>query len=243
MRRIRDSLNNARMANFFKKTIDLGGTVVTVWSFVPAAIQTTITTALSGVTAYFGYQQLGLARCIFYATGVMAFGMTVVFLWARLSQMLGIFHRLFPATVVVPNVSIDVAKGKVNGINTQLILMNTSQQLMFYRLRRANGTYEGVGPKSRDVDQNIIAIAPNNGTQTINFATVQDVSFPSKKEKDRRLAGYLDLELEYGPAVDDLKYLFKYGAEIHVVFNAIPNSKEFRVDAATSLKKLEHSKA
>ena len=47
------------MANFLKRTVDVGGYATTLWTFVPAATQTAITTVLSGMTAYFGYHELG----------------------------------------------------------------------------------------------------------------------------------------------------------------------------------------
>jgi hypothetical protein len=74
-----------------KGTIDLGGTVVSAWSvlwtFVPAAWQTAATLALTGAAVYLGIPQVGAAWAIFIASGVLAFGMTTVFLTLRISQL------------------------------------------------------------------------------------------------------------------------------------------------------------
>ena len=104
------------MANFLKRTVDVGGYATTLWTFVPAATQTAITTVLSGMTAYFGYHELGIARAIFLATGVMAFGMCVVFLWLRISQMVGTFQRLSIMGIYVAQAAMDPTKTKVSGI-------------------------------------------------------------------------------------------------------------------------------
>jgi hypothetical protein len=197
-------------------------------------------TTLSGMTVYFGYQELGIARAIFLATGVMAFGMSIVFFWARISQMLSTFQRLSMLGVAVPGASIDAPKGKVTGINLQCILRNDSQMMMFYRLKRVHHTFERIGPKDTGVDQNVVvALTPGNPAP-INFATIEDVPFPDKKVK--RISGNFDLEVEYGPAIDDLKFELQYKSDLSVVFNPIPNSKEFRIDLGASMKLFKHSR-
>jgi hypothetical protein len=49
------------MANPFKRAVEWGGNFTTAWGLLPAAWQTAATTALSGVTMYFGYYEVGLA--------------------------------------------------------------------------------------------------------------------------------------------------------------------------------------
>jgi hypothetical protein len=151
------------MAKWLNKSVNIGGHITTVWSFVPAATQTAITTALSGMTVYFGYQELGIARSIFLGTGVMAFGMSVVFFWARISQMLSTFQRLSVAGFVVPNSGIDAPKNKISGINVQCIIRNDSQQLMFYKIKRMHQLIESKGAKDHSVDRNAMTISPNGG--------------------------------------------------------------------------------
>lgn len=226
------------MANILKKTIDLGGYATTLWSLVPATAQTTITTGLTIVTAYFGYQELGLARAIFFATGVMAFGMATTFLWFRISQIAGTFQRLSIIGIYVPNASVESQRAKA--INTQVAVRNDSQMMMFYRLRRMHHSFNRIGPKESTVDKNIVPLSPG-GTATINFATVEDVPFPDKKHK--LVSGEHDIEIEYGSAIDDLKFLLHYRADLQVVFSPIQNSKEFRIDSMGALKLFEHKRA
>ena len=228
------------MAKLLKNTINLGGHVITLWSFVPAAAQTAITAGLSAVTAYFGYQELGVARAIFLATGVMAFGMTVTFLWFRLAQIVGTFQRLTLLAFTVPNAAIDAQHGKVKGINVQCLLRNDSQMMMFYRLKRAHNSFERIGPKGTSVERNVVPISPG-GTATINLATIEDIPFPDKKTK--RIEGEIEMEVEYGSAIDDLRFLLHYTTGMQVAFSPLPNSKEFRIDSANTLKIFEHSKA
>jgi hypothetical protein len=232
----------AGMAKWFRKSIEAGGHVTTVWSFIPAALQTSVTAGLSGVTAYFGYQELGIARAVFLATGVMAFGLTVTFLWLRISQILGIYQRLSVGALGVPNVALDSSQKptKVSGINIQCVLRNDSQVLMFYQLKRVRNVMESRVPATHTVDHNIVTIPPNGGTQVINFATIEDIPFPDKKEL--RTSGNVELEVAYGRAKDELDFLFRYTSDLQVVFSKLPGSKNYRVDAVSSVTGFEHSK-
>ena len=228
------------MGSFLKKTIDIGGYVTTVWSFVPAATQTVITTALSGATAYFGYQELGIARSIFFASGVMAFGLASIFFWVRIFQMVGTFHRLTLINLYVANASLDTSKTKVTAINVQGTLRNDSSMLMFYRLHRIHHQIETVGPKDPAVDSSVIVLSPA-GSYAINLATVENVAFPDRKKKI--LQGNFDLEIQYGPAIDDLRFMLHVESKMGIAFNQQPNSpKEYRIDSSMSFRKLEHSR-
>src|SRR5258708_1100347 len=96
-----------------KKTIHWASTLSSPSPLLPAAAQTVATGVLSAVTAYFGYYEVGIARAIFFASGVMAFGMTIVFLWLRISSILGVFQRMSVAAIAIPNVAVDSQKGQV----------------------------------------------------------------------------------------------------------------------------------
>lgn len=228
---------------FFRRSVDIGGHVTTLWSFVPVAVQTAITGALTAVTAYFGYYEVGIARAIFYASGVLVFGMTFVFLWLRIASIIGIFRRLSIAAFQVPNAGVDKSKnGKVlslSGLNAQMVLRNDSQQLMYYRLRRTAHSLEGKVPISPGTDKSVIIIPPNGGMQVVNFATIEGIVTSSK---DSRFKGHVDVEVEYGSSMDDLDYLFHYAADYQVVFTPMPGSNEFRIDQIASVRALEHSK-
>ncbi|WP_426525628.1 hypothetical protein [Bradyrhizobium sp. McL0615] len=231
------------MASFFKRAIEVGGHATTVWTFIPAAVQTAITAALSGVTAYFGYHELGIARAIFLATGVMAFGLSVVFLWVRLSQMLGMYHRLSLASIGTPNVSLDSEQKPttITGITFQCVLRNDSQAVMFYQLRKTNIVLEQRVPSQRAVDDNVVVISPFGGTQSISFATIENIPFQNRK--DLRISGQIEIEIAYGPAKDDLKFLFLYAANVQVAFGKNPSQKNHSVVGGTSITKYEHTKA
>lgn len=233
------------MAGFFKRSLEWGGNITNLWIFVPAAWQTAITAALSAVTAYFGYKDFGIAQAVFYASGVMAFGMTVVFLWLRISSLVGVFQRISLVAIAVPNVALDSPRPGhpigVKGINMQCVLRNDSQVLLFYRLRRIANMMEQRVPPTHPLDRNIVIIPPNGAMQPINFATIEDIPFASRK--DPRISGHVDIEVEYGPAADELDFLFHYAADIQVVFSPMSDTKRHRVDAVTSIKVFEHRKA
>lgn len=203
---------------------------------------------VTGVTAWFGFQELGKAQAIFYAMGVLAFGLTCVFLWLRITSIVGIFRRLSVAALQIPNAAVDGSKNNqvtlLNGINIQAVLRNDSQLLMFYRLRRANNSIESKVPPKHAVDRTVLIVPPNGGVSVINMATIEDVR---PKNKDGRFDGHLELEVEYGPAEDSLDYLLRYVADIQIVFGAkpgaAPNTKEFQYTWVNSIRQLEHLKA
>ena len=72
----------------FKNTVEWGGNFSNVWGLLPAAWQTFVTAGFTAVTAWFGFKEVGVAQAIFYASGVLAFGMTTVFLSLRIAQIL-----------------------------------------------------------------------------------------------------------------------------------------------------------
>jgi hypothetical protein len=227
---------------FFKKSFEIGGHVTTFWTFVPAAVQTAISAGLSAVTGYFGYQELGIARAIFLATGVMAFGMMITFLWMRISQISGVYQRISVMAFGVPNFGLDVLRAPtvVTGLNMQCLLRNDSQVLMFYQLKRAGNVMERRVPANTKVDNNIVVIPPNGGAQIINFATIENIPFSSKKELV--MSGSIDMLVAYGPAKDDLCFLFHYAADTHIVFAKTPDGKNHAANMVTSITAFEHSK-
>jgi hypothetical protein len=54
------------------------------------------------------------------------------------------------------------------------------------------------------------------------FATIEDIPFPSRK--DRKVTGKIEIEVEYGPAIDDVKFLLQCEAELFVVYSPMQSS-------------------
>lgn len=224
----------------FSKTIDLGGHATTIWSFVPVATQTAVVGLITTVTAYFGFRDMPVATAIFYTIGVLAFGMTFVFLWIRISQMVSVYQRLSIPGMVVASAAIPPPGTKVGGINVQVMLKNDSQVQMFYRIKRTHNMFERIGPTLTDRHDSIIPISPNGGTSGVNFGTVENIPFPDKKKKI--IDGVFELEIEYGSEIDELKYLLYYKANMQVAFSPVPGSPKYEIASGVGVKNYEHSR-
>jgi hypothetical protein len=100
-----------------KRVFDWGGNFTTVWGILPAAWQTLITGVLTAMTAWFGIKEVGWAQAIFYASGVLAFGMTTAFLSLRIAQVIGMFQRLSIAGFGIVSVSLSRNNSEISHLN------------------------------------------------------------------------------------------------------------------------------
>ena len=225
------------MANFFKRSIEWGGSFTTAWGLLPATWQTAATAAMSGIAVYFGLKEVGIAQAIFYASGVLAFGMSVVFLSLQISQILGMFQRLSISHIGILNVSLLKNNTEVSHLNAFFLLRNDSQRMMFYKLKRAYLSIDTRGPTNPDVDRGLIIIPPFGGSQSVNLATIQSITI----NKDRPApAGVLEVEVEYGDEEDNLEYLFHYIANIQLLIGKQGN--DYVAQLGASVKLIEHSR-
>lgn len=239
-----------------KGTIDLGGTVVSAWSvlwtFLPAAWQTGATLALTGAAVYLGIPQVGAAWAIFIASGVLAFGMTTVFLTLRISQLIGMFQRLSVPAYGISSISLSDNQSEIEHVNFNAQLRNDSQRPMFYRLKRMHVVVEQRTGVSETVDPNIIIIPAFGGTTGLNFATIQHIPLHKGGSGPQ---GQVELEVEYGPSADELTYLLRQVVTLGMGLSAVPGAggivktkqknapmAQMQAQLFTQIKILEHSK-
>jgi len=186
----------------WKSILDVGGHASTLWGILPAAWQTFITAGLTTVTAYFGFKEVGWAWALFLSSGVLAFGMTTVFLSLRISQILGVFQRITIVNFGISSIFLNEKEVEIDLLNMNYVLRNDSQRPMFYKLTRGLVTIERQGQISTTVDPTVIVIPAFGGTQLINLATVEDIPAP----KDRPPEGDIEVELDYGSDPEHLDF-------------------------------------
>jgi hypothetical protein len=172
-------------ANPLRNVVELGGNDYTLWGLLPAAWQTFITAGFTAATAWFGIPEVGLARAIFYSSGVLAFGMTTVFLSLRIAQILGMFQRLALASFGITSIILSSDETQIEHLNLFVVLRNDSQRPMFYRLRRMHAVMERRTPISETIDdKNVIIIPALGGIQQVNFSTI--ATYLWRKTRGRR---------------------------------------------------------
>jgi hypothetical protein len=193
---------------------------------------------MSGLTAYFGLGEVGKAQAIYYASGVLAFGMCCVFLSLRIAQILGMFQRLSVAAVGVGNFSMNQNQTVITHLNAAFTLRNDSQRIMFYKLKRVHLSIETIGPKDLSVDESLVIIAPFGGIQSVNCATLQNIPAPKGGPAP---TGHLEVQVLYGDDKDSLHYLFTYKAVVNVLLMKV--NKELQATMSTQLKLLHHERA
>jgi hypothetical protein len=227
------------MANPIKKLWDWTGSATTAWGILPSTWQAGATGALSAVTGWLGYKEAGLAQAIFLAAGVFAFGMAAIFFALRVAAITGLFQRLS-----IPGVGVHTAamgKGQsIAVLSLNCVLRNDSQRLMFYRLKRATSSVARQVGSNNSVDKNIIIIPPNGGTQTVFFSSIENIPY---KNGGAAPSGSIELDVEYGPSADDLKYVFSYGADVQIGIAKNKAKNETQLTVVSSVTTYIHSRA
>jgi hypothetical protein len=235
-----------RFLSRLKKPFEWGSNAASAWGLLPATVQTAATAMLAGATGYFGLLEVGIAQAIFYASGVFAFGMTTIYLSLRISQILGQFQRLSIPQIGISSASMDKKPNsdEIEHLNMFFILRNESQRPMFYKLRRTQHNLGQRSPIADGVDESIVIIPATGGIQQVNLPTIQKVPL-GKKVGDQPVpapAGTIEVDVDYGPASDELDFHLHYKATIQVAITQPLGSKEKRAELMSSLKILKHTK-
>jgi hypothetical protein len=116
---------------------------------------------------------------------------------------------------------------------------------MFYRLKRAHAILARQSQIGDAVDQNILIIPAFGGVQYVNLSTIEHVPLPPKKPDDQPPPGpkgSIELEVDYGPAIDQLIYHLRQVVETQIgLFTTSAQKKpQYQVQLNTQVKILEH---
>jgi hypothetical protein len=197
----------------FKRAAGIGSIAHFLWTLLPAAWQLVAIAALAAATEHYGYTQLGLARSLYYSSGVVAFGMVSFFCYLRIQQMIGIFKRISVPNIGARSVVLDKSETEIQNIILALDLRNDSQQPIFYRLRRANASLAGRALASDLIDdKNTFIIPAFGGLVSVNLGSILGVPIRTGVP-----SGIAELELDYGGVDGELSYHLHYKAAIQVM--------------------------
>ncbi|MBK3664379.1 hypothetical protein JJE66_24530 [Bradyrhizobium diazoefficiens] len=222
----------------FKRAAGIGNIAHLVWTLLPAAWQLAAIAALAAVTEHYGYSQLGLARSLYYSSGVVAFGMVSFFCYLRIQQMIGLYKRVSVPNIGARSVVLDKNETEIQNVILGLDLRNDSQQPIFYRLRRANASLAGRTLASDLVDdKNTFIIAAFGGMVPINLGSILGV--PTRAGTP---SGIVELELDYGGVDGELSYHLNYKATIHIMIVTPIGTKQKQAQIIAEVSKLEHTK-
>lgn len=227
--------------NPLSRIFGVGSTASTIWGWVPTPWQAAVVTGISAVTAYLGLREVPAAEAIFFAAGVMAFLMAVIFFYLRITEMTGVFRRLTVPGVGLSGVSLSEDKLMLHHVNLFLTLHNASQRLMFYRLKRASPSLGRQVPADNAVDHAVVILQVNGGVQ-INMATIERVPLPPRKDPiTEGPKGTVELDVEYGPSPDELDYILHYKADIQMALTLDAKTDTASITIGSALKELTHS--
>jgi hypothetical protein len=225
----------------FKRAFEAIGHGSTVWTFLPTAWQGAVTTALTVVTGYFGYQSGGVFFALVGGTIVFACCCAAAYFVLRVARLMSVFERVSIVAVGIQDGGFsDEPNHRVTYLTMNFVLKNDSERLVFYRIRRAHNELSGKVHPGAGVDRNIL-ILQVGASATVGLPTLKDIALPGG---DVRTApeGRLEVEIEYGPFVDDLCYLMRYVSQtgLGVVFNK--ETKSAQLNMAASVQELTHEK-
>jgi hypothetical protein len=178
----------------------------TIWGFLPSAWQSAIVSAVSAMTAYLGFEYGGLLFAMLSGGAMFAFGMAGAYYTILLNRQTSIFERFGVDQIAVIQASIVGNKEKqeffIHGLTLEVHFMNYSERSIWMQVRRA---HHSIGGQTTDSEPSkLISIIPARGVQKLNLATLPDIKVIDP------INGSIDLEILYGPAQDELKFLFYY---------------------------------
>jgi hypothetical protein len=232
------TLTSMGVVDNFKRAAGLGSMAQFLWTLLPAAWQVAAVAALATATEHYGYTQLGLARSLFYSSGVFAFGMVSFFCFLRIQQMLGIFKRISVPSVGARSVVLDKSETEVQNIILGLDLKNDSQQPIFYRLRRVSAKLADRALASDLIDdKNTFIIAAFGGVAPVNLGSILGVPL-----RGGAPSGIVELELDYGGIDGELSYHMHYKAVIHLMIVTPIGTKQRQAQIIVEVSKFEHAK-
>jgi hypothetical protein len=222
----------------FKRAVGAGNIAHSLWTMLPAAWQLVAVTGLATVTEHYGYTQLGLAKSLYYSSGVVAFGMVSFFCYLRIQQMIGLYKRISVPSIGARSVVLDKSETEIQHIILGLDIRNDSQQPIFYRLSRVNAKLAGRALASNLIDdKNTFIIAAFGGLAPINLGSILGVPF-----RDGPPSGIVELELDYGGVDGELSYHMDYRAVIHVMIVTPIGTKQKHAQVIIEVSKFEHTK-
>jgi hypothetical protein len=222
----------------FKRAAGIGNIAHFLWTLLPAAWQLVAIGALAAATEHYGYTQLGLARSLYYSSGVVAFGMVSFFCYLRIQQMIGIYKRISVPNIGARSVVLDKSETEIQNIILALDLRNDSQQPIFYRLRRANASLAGRTLASDLIDdKNTFIIPAFGGLAAVNLGSILGVPIRAGAP-----SGITELELDYGGVDGELSYHLHFKAAIHVMIVTPIGTKQKQAQIIIEVSRLEHTK-
>jgi len=189
---------------------DIFSGTATLWGVLPSAWQGAAITAVSAVTAFFGFQSGGFFYAFLGAGAMFLFTTAGLYYAILLNRQTSIFQRLTvePFGVVQAGIQGDKEKKQffIRGLTLEGNLRSHSEREMWIKLERAyhsisNITAEGEISK-------MVSVIPPHGQLKFNLATLPDIPLPS--DGSIGPTGSIDLEILYGPKRDDLRYVLYY---------------------------------
>jgi len=234
----RATLASMGVLDNLKRAAGIGSIAHFLWTLLPAAWQLAAIAALAVATEHYGYTQLGLARSLYYSSGVVAFGMVSFFCYLRIQQLIGIYKRISVPNIGARSVVLDKSETEIQNILLALDLRNDSQQPIFYRLRRANASLAGRALAGDLIDdKNTFIIPAFGGLVSIHLGSILGVPL-----RQGTPSGIAELELDYGGVDGELLYHLHYKAAIHVMIVSPIGTKQKQAQIIAELSKFEHTK-
>jgi hypothetical protein len=232
------TLTSMGVVDNFKRAAGIGSMAHFLWTLLPAAWQLVAVAALATATEHYGYTQLGLARSLYYSSGVFAFGIVSFFCFLRIQQMIGIFRRVSVPNVGARSVVLDKNETEVQNIILALDLRNDSQQPIFYRLRRANAKLADRALASDLIDdKNTFIIPAFGGMVPLHLGSILGVPL-----RGGAPSGFVELEFDYGGIDGELSYRLHYKAVIHLMIVTPIGTKQKQALIIAEVSKFEHTK-
>lgn len=208
----------------------------TLWGLLPTTWQAAITTAATGVTGYFSYQEWGgVTWALLTSSAVFAMTSIGFWIWFGVTRLVSVFERLTVDQIAVVQAILHEEKDGRNkkrwlikGLTLECHLRNHSPLTLYFKPKRIGHSMAGKTCSGSPKIMDQVSIVPPQTNQRILLATLPDIEIG-----DDQLIGHIDLEILYGPAKDDLRYLFLYESEpgMSVFINQKTGKGEIKLSA------------
>ncbi|MGE3784739.1 MAG: hypothetical protein AB7H71_18600 [Alphaproteobacteria bacterium] len=181
----------------------------------------------------------GFAAAVFIGTGVCAFVSAAVYYTTETVSRRSTFKHLNFGGIKILTEKYDRTKNELSDITFGVDLKNSSNNTIFYKIRRSDHSFGGRINQIAAFDFGI-SVVPPSSYNTIILATIPG-PIPASCARGGQI-GKVDVELEYGPDKDRLRYFYRLLADVQIVVAAVNAFGDTEFHVGVSVKEASHQR-
>lgn len=192
------------------------------------------------LSGYLQFQSGGsIAWMFMFALAGAAFTMVILYYYFLAKKLLSVFQRVSVKEVRILQAGM---KGEpsapiLHHLTFQPVLRNHSDQIMYFKIRRALNVVNGVVRPGNSIT-GMVEVIQANAEQPFILATLPDILVVPGTAP----SGTIELEILYGSSPDKLPYLFSYTGETAIQIYGDTEAKKADLKLTAMIREISHKK-